>query len=322
MSIALPAARRLRADTIDLTGTFPVTLDNLLALIDDVKAVPAPSDPAAGLVDAAIAGKSQDLKKLVADAARAESEASYWQRLRGSVEKVATRRFQRELRDGAADAIIASLRPRFDETAQRIRELRDVVDISWTPEQLVAEGTPEQLSAYKALPPLVAQIDRIVALVAGFGRHGSYPVLDEPGGLVSNEVAGLRDEALFATSADVWQASQVIRARLADWRSSPWLRIPLQLNSVDDARERLRAASEAAWDAIEASRGQRGRMTTDGWVQDPKRPNPFSLPGSSTPESAAPVDVEQPDPTEVVDPTVLDLAAIVGAPEHDDVETH
>jgi hypothetical protein len=322
---SIPVARRFAADVAALGGTFPAPLSSLIVLVDSVKSVPATPNPAASLVDAAASGKAStasQITKLIADAARAESEAAYAQRLRGSVEKHAMRRFALELRAGAAEAIITSLRPQFDATAQQIAELRESVDVGWSIERLISEGTPEQLAAWQQLPALVAKVDRFAALVAGFGRQGDCAVLDEPEAQgVSHEIAGVRDEALFVTSADVWQASDIIRARLADWRSSPWLRIPLRLNSVDEARERLRRCCEAAWDAVETSRGIRGQMSPDGWKQDPRRANPFSLVGSDAPEPAAPVDVKQPDPAEAVDADTLDLAAIVGAPEDDEEST-
>ena len=195
------------------------------------------------------------------------------------------KRFASEVRDGG-DAILDSIRPQVVDVAGKLGELCSIVDINWTPDQLVASGTSEQLSAWQQIPPLVARVDKFAALVAGFGRRGTFPLLDEPQFGVHNELTGLRDEALWLADGDPWQASGVINARRADWRSSPWVRLPLKLHSVDEARERLRALCESAFDAIEMSRGVRGRTTDDGWKQDPKRANPYSLPAEPAEASA------------------------------------
>ena len=86
----------------------------------------------------------------------------------------------------------------------------------------------------------------------------------------------MRGEALWATAnLDVWRASEIIRARMADWKTSPWLRLPLKLNSVAEAAERLRVFAEAEWDAANAHRAGSGRLTANGFVPE-VRVNPFA----------------------------------------------
>jgi hypothetical protein len=291
-TISPSAAQRLIFELKQLGGTAPAPLNQLLDLIESVKTAPTPADPAAALVDAAIASKPQDLAKLVSTAARAENEAEYWRRLQVSVARTAMARFAQELRNGGADHFLDSLRPELDEVAEQIAAAKEVVDISWTPDQLVAEGTPEQLAAWQQLPALVARVDRIAALVVGFGRHGDFAVLEQPQHLVHNELIGLRDEALFLTDSDPWRASDLVNARRAAWQTSPWLRMSLRLNTVDEARERLRAQCEYAFDAMESRRGESGRLTDNGFVRDPKRANPFALPEPAAVEAATPDDVD------------------------------
>jgi hypothetical protein len=273
----IPEARRLVSDVKQLGGTAPPALTQLLDLVESVKSTPAVPDPVGGLVDAAAAGKAgtaAELTKLVERAAKAELEAEYFKRLQAGIARDVSKRFAAELRGGAADQIIDSLRPAFDDVAGQIAAATSIIDISWSPEQLVAEGDPEQLTAYRLLPDLVARADRIVALVSSFGPRGSLAILDEPGHLV--QLRGLRDEALWVTDIDPWRASEIIRARMADWRTSFLLRLPLRLNSVAEAAERLREFAEAEWQAVEDGRGESGRLTDNGYVPDPKRPNPFA----------------------------------------------
>ena len=243
-----------------------------------MKTAPAAPSPAAALIDSALAGKAStaaDLAKLVAAAAKAESEAEYWRRLQGAIARDAMKRFLVELRDGI-EAILSSLRPALQETAAHIAAAAAVVDIAWTAERSVAHGTPEQLAAWQQLPPPVSRVDRIAEFVGQFGRRGSLPLLDGPGD-PGVELRGLKDEALFLTDGHPWRASDAIRARRADWRTSPWLWFSPMLNSLADARERLRVLAEAEFDAFEASRAERGRRTENGYVPDPKRRNPFSV---------------------------------------------
>ena len=270
-------ARRLADDTVAVGGVFPAVLTTLINLVDSVRALPPPPDPTARLIDDALAGKSVDLSKLITAAARAETEAGYAKRLHTMVERDAMRRFQVELSNSGGQLILDSITPAFNETAAAIAAATAVVDISWTPDQLVSTGTPEQLAAWQKLPALVARVDQFAALAAGFGRHGTFSLIEQPGHLVHNEIVGLRDEALFLTDSDPWRASDLIRARRADFRSSPWLRMSLRLNTVEEARERLRVLCESAFDAIEMARGVQGRMADNGWVQDPKRVNPFAI---------------------------------------------
>jgi hypothetical protein len=277
----IPEARPLRDETVALGGSFPESLTRLLDVVVAVQSAPTAPNPAAKLVDAAVAGKASsptEIAKLVSDAAKTEQEIAYFRRLQADIAKDAMVRFGAELRSGAGDLILDSIRPQLDETAAAIAAATAAVDISWTPDRLVSEGNPEQLAAWQQLPSLVARVDKIAALVAGFGRRGTFSLIDEPGHLVHNELVGLRDEALFLTDSDPWQASDFVNARRADWRSSPWVRLKPRLNTVGEAKERLRVQCEAAWNAMELSRGQRGTITPDGHVVDPKRPNPFASP--------------------------------------------
>jgi hypothetical protein len=154
---------------------------------------------------------------------------------------------------------------------------RDVVDISWSLDRLVAEGGPDELAAWQQLPALIAKLDRFAALVASFGPGGDFALCDPPDGGVHNHMLGLRSEALWLTDGDVWQASDAFIARIADWRTSPFLRMNPTLNSVAEAKERYRAVCEDAFNAMHASRGETGRLTANGYVPDAKPKNPYTL---------------------------------------------
>src|SRR5258708_6757495 len=105
-TISLPAAQRLLFELKSLGGTPPAVLTQLLDLVETVKTVPSVPDPAAGIVDAAVAGKAStaaELQKLVAAAAKAETEAAYFKRLQADIARDAAKRFAAELRSGAGD---------------------------------------------------------------------------------------------------------------------------------------------------------------------------------------------------------------------------
>jgi hypothetical protein len=272
-------ARRLVDDATALGVVPPEQLTRLLELVSAVKGVPAVADPAAALVEAAAAGKAaaQDLSRLVAAAAKAELEGEYLRRLQVSVAQHALRRFEQELRDGAADVLLDGLRPRLDEAANAIGDALTAIDPSWTADYIAKEATPDQTAAWRKMPGLIAKVDQIAALVANFGVHGNFAQLDQPTSGLHNYIRGLRDESLLLTSFDPWRASEVISARRADWRTSPWVRLPLQLNSLPEARERYRAVCEAAWAAAESQRAGRGTLSADGGFVPERRINPFAL---------------------------------------------
>ena len=77
--ITIHEGRRLRDDVVALGGVIPEPLTRLLDLVESVNSAPAASNPAAALIDAAVAGRASkpaEISKLVAYAARAEVEAN------------------------------------------------------------------------------------------------------------------------------------------------------------------------------------------------------------------------------------------------------
>jgi hypothetical protein len=278
----------------------------LYALFDQAKSAPAPADPTRQIIDAAASGEveADALRAMITESAQAQAGAEYFTRLQSNIALAAVRRVPAELCNGGADELIDSLRPNFDEAAAVIADALQEVDISWSPERLASEGTPKQLKAWRALPAALGVIEEIAQIVAQFGPRGTFKVMDAPGGV---DLFTLRDEALFTTTFDWVRASDVIKSRrtVLDWRTSPWLRLPLRLNTLDQAREQLRAYAEGAWDALESSRGERGRLTENGFVRDPRRRNPFAL--SDNAEPAAPEPVAEED-----DADILDLEKITG----------
>jgi len=273
-----PRPRHFIAEVTAVGGTVPEELTNPLKLVDQVRSTPEAPNPAAELVDAAVRGEvdtPEALAKLVSDAAKAELEAGYWKRLAASIAEQAMRRFGIELRDHGADSVLSSLNPQLEKLGQQIAELREVVDpVDWSPQRIIAEGSPEQLASWQKFPFVVAQADRILGIVAAFGPNGQLPIIEEPG--VGAPLRGLRYEAMFLVDVDPWAASDRIRARVADWRTSPALTLPLRLGSLADARERLRVLAEADWAANNPTAG-RGRLDPDvGFIQE-RRKNPYSI---------------------------------------------
>lgn len=275
----LADARRLLDDVEALGVTPPAALTNLLAGIDLLAATPTPDTPGSAIVDAAANGELTEkaLAELVADAAQAAAQADYRAQLARNAAPMLLKRFVAELADGAADEIIAGLQDDLQSAVGVIDQALKEVDLSLSSDAFISTATPEQLGAYQCLPGAVAAIDRIASVVVRFGIRptAQFPLLGELPTLLGANY--LTDEALFLTSVEPTQASGLIHARRADWRTSPWLRLrPLKINTLAEAAERLRNWCADAWAADYATHGQRGRLTEDGFKPE-VRVNPYSL---------------------------------------------
>jgi hypothetical protein len=108
-----------------------------------------------------------------------------------------------------------------------------------------------------------------------FGPLGDFALIEQPRDGTQNYLIAMRDEALFMTTFDPWRASEVITARMAAWKSSPWVRIPLRLNGIEEARKRYRAICESAWETAESHRAGSGTLTRDGGFVPDKRSHPY-----------------------------------------------
>ncbi|BBZ17080.1 hypothetical protein [Mycolicibacterium gadium] len=250
---SLPAARQLCEQVAAAGGVVPPVLTQLLDAVTLLAEHPAPRDPVKPIVAAAAAGELTDetLTELLAAAARDAAAADYRGSIRARVETAVLDRFHRALVAGAADEILDSLRESFTEAATQLTDALATVDTSVDPRQLADQGTAEELAAYRSIRPAVQRLDEIASLAALFGpRSISWAVIDQPDVI---EMRGVVDEALMTTDSDLMQAGAAFRARRSDIRSSPWLRLTPRLNSISQAKERLRQFAETAWDELNAN---------------------------------------------------------------------
>jgi hypothetical protein len=257
-------ARKLAADVESLGGTVPAALRNLLDAYATLTA-PAPTlDPFAAVLDAAAAGKLTPAKLTELVNASAQTRAA--EQLRGELSGrraalALMQRFSRELLNGAADEILNSLRPKFDEAAATIEECLQLVDLGLDYHAFIDQADPDALAAYQRLKPAAATIGEIVCLAMQFGpRSITFPLITRPVEGIGDEEFALTDEAIFiATPEGVRSATKFLldhQAAVASQRSikptnmgmrfSPWLRGGLRLNSV--TRECVRVWAEQTWD--------------------------------------------------------------------------
>ena len=75
----------------------------------------------------------------------------------------------------AADEILASLRPSFDEHAQAIAAARAVINPESAPEHILASAEPSVIRAWRQLDSHLRVVDTIAAIASQFGPRGNYP---------------------------------------------------------------------------------------------------------------------------------------------------
>jgi len=258
-------ARRLAADVESLGGRLPKALRNLLDAHALLTAPQAASDPLAAIVDTAAIGAltAKKLSELVDAAAQARASAQFRGELAARAGDELVRRFGHELLDGAADAILDSVRQKFDEAAKTIEDCLQLVNLRQDYRAFIDEADPDALGAYQRLKPAAATVSEIITLATQFGpRSITFPMITRPDEGIGHEEFSLENPAIFTATADtVVSASKHMRdytAAVASQRSimptnmgmrfSPWLRGGLRLNTISEARETVRAWAEQQFD--------------------------------------------------------------------------
>jgi hypothetical protein len=262
----------------------PTRLTNLVRAYEVITTSVQITDPAAAIVDAAVAGEltTAKLDKMCASAVAYKAAVEYRSTLAQRADRPCTKRFAALLAEGDADAILDGLRPAFDDAATRLAAVREMVDPSSSAEALATTATPEQLQAWRTLPDILTLLERISRVATTFGVLGRFPLVDDPRreiGSIRSHGYGLRDEAILCVEGDLDQVSQVFAQPhpVGDVRTSPWLRLRPKLFTIGEAGERLRAWSESVFDAEQDARGKRYSTVNGELVEDPRDPNPFRL---------------------------------------------
>jgi hypothetical protein len=276
INATIASCRALVGDVEKAGGTVPDSLQNLMAGFDDISGqITQPrSDPVKQILDAYAAGKPEQAAKLITAAAQIEHDAEYRTGLRQRAAVLFVERFHLQLCEGAADEILDSLRPQFDAAAQTLEAASTVVDINANPAHLAETGTAEQLEAWRSIRPAVAKLDAISMIASGFGpRSGTFGVLDQPPLI---DPIDLVDEALMCTDSDIVQAGKAFRARRAEINTCPWLRISPKLNTIAEAKERLRGWAEVEWNLLNPHNPNRGVIGEEGKIIPEIRRNPYA----------------------------------------------
>jgi hypothetical protein len=202
--------------------------------------------------------------------------------LRQLVDPTVIDAFHQRLQGGKADQILNELRGGFDDCAVTIDEAMVTLGGSIPTDMtaFVSRASAKQVSAWKALAPAAAVLNKIAAVATVFGPRGTFPMIRNPkdrdAGL---ELGWLADAALMCCDGDLRQASYAFQkpAPPNDIASSPWLQVRPALHSIAEATERLRCWVESDWAAREALRGKSGHLDENGQLVPDVRRNPHSL---------------------------------------------
>ena len=205
------------------------------------------------------------LDEAIADAANAQRVAEYRAGLRQRIELPVIKQFAQELENGAGDEIIDSLRGDFDAAAAALAKIKERVEPGVSAEAFLAQADADGLEAWNQFDRHLAVLDRIAVVVGDFGPHGSFELVQPPQGPVAAWAGEIDRRALLFVGPDtnLISTSQTFRAcQGGRHRASAWFKLAgvLQLSSIDQAREKVRAWSEATFAATVSDNG-RGAST-------------------------------------------------------------
>ncbi|GGK48459.1 hypothetical protein [Nocardia camponoti] len=252
--------RRFVDDVKQAGGNVPASLTSILATLDAVTAwdretVDIGSQIRNGTMTAANASK-------LLDEARAQPVVNVAE-LKARAASDLARQFKKTLNDSAADQIIESLRPAFNDAVAGIQAAAQWITPDTQAEQVLDLGD-EAIAAWIALPKHRQVLDRIndaiVGQLGGSGSVGCLGVLPwmhygSPTG-VTQALFYVRDE-----SVDILNAGRYMSAPVGGQRGGRWLRLAttttLQLNTLTRAKELC-----AAYTAADAERQAREYAAT------------------------------------------------------------
>jgi len=245
----------------------------------------ATTAPESAIVDAALDGTLDEktLSKLLPAAATAQLANTYRQELARSCEHTLVGQWHREMKAGAADQILDSLRKNFDKHAEAIGVARSLFTAESTPEHVLASAEPKAIEAWQQLEGHLKVITRIAAIASQFGCRPTAQF-----GQVTEfslaENARVDDRALMCCDgsliADSWLFG---RPDPAGHRSSPFFKTALRLRTIAEAQERYNEFAAIEFDKVHS--GPRG-----GWIdpatgemhEDPVPQNPFREKAAAT----------------------------------------
>ncbi|BBY52942.1 hypothetical protein H7J07_16720 [Mycobacterium koreense] len=272
----------------------PTALTRLVDAVRTIARTPATpnTDPLAALVDAVTDGTLTDtsLTKLIDAAALDQTRVNFRNELGRRAESAFMARFHRELRDGAADAILDAARPKFDAAIKGIASAAERIDPGVSADQFLATADAAGLKLWQGLNADVTTANSIAQLAALFAPGGSAELIKRPGGPSLGELANwIHPRAVMCSTSDIdlFKASELFHKRDGQHRQSVWFRLTdtAQLNTIDAARERFRAWAEHTFDAHQAAAPKHYRSVDGELIEREPQPNPYRL-EDATPRSA------------------------------------
>jgi len=219
---------------------------------------------------------AEKLAELAPVAASAAATADYLRGLARSCEHTLVGQWHRQMKNGAADQILNSLRKNFDTHAAAIGVARSLFTAESTPEHVLASAEPKAIEAWQQLEGHLKVITRIAAIASQFGCRptAQFPQITEYS-LAEN--ARVDDRALMCCDgsliADSWLFG---RPDPAGHRSSPFFKTALRLRTIAEAQERYNEFAAIEFDKVHS--GPRGGWidpATGQMVEDPRPENPF-----------------------------------------------
>ena len=219
-------------------GQLPESLAALLRGYDVLTSPVVNQDPANAILDAAADGTltAAKLAKLLPAAAAADNEQRVRAELASRAERMLVSRWYRTLeKDHAADAILDSMRPAFDEHAEAITQAKAAgINAESTLEHLVASATGPGPPGWNALGGHIRAIDRIAAVASQFGSRptATFPQVRE---YTPGHVHLLDDRALLACNGGLLSDSALFRRPDTGHRTSPFFRTTLRLHSIAES---------------------------------------------------------------------------------------
>jgi hypothetical protein len=260
-------------------GLLPNSLGHLLHGYEVLTSPGRQEDPANAILDAAANGTLDEklLAKLLPAAAAADAANTFRAGLAGRAERMLVGRWYRLLKDGGADQVLNSLRPKFNGHVEQIAKAKSLgINPESTLEHIIATGESGGLiEAWNDLNAHIAAITKIAAVASQFGcRPGAmFPQIKE---YTLGHTHLLDDRALMVCDGGLLADSALFRRPDAGHRSSPFFRTTLKLHTVAEAQARHDAWAADEHDRIYRDRPRGGRIDEGGVVvYDEPPPNPF-----------------------------------------------
>ncbi|REE76811.1 hypothetical protein C8E05_6310 [Rhodococcus wratislaviensis] len=276
--VTISTCRGFLANLTALGIEAPAELTNILASWDDLRNFTNAPDTTAEEIKAHAAAGTLTEKKLADLAKRGADEAArrqYVSQLTGNEVAIASR-FHNALAEGAADTILDQLRPVVEKAAEGIAQAKSVINGDEDPTTFLDRADAETLKVWQGLPTHTGRLDQCELLVAEFTPQGKFPLIESAAGAGFINTFGLF--FVPVETGKLYEASTFRVVHGLGPRGSRWFRagVPITLNTVAEARERLRSYLEQSWDAA-ITPGRSGRMSeTEGFVPD-VHVNPYKV---------------------------------------------